>query len=147
LEIDQLGIRVAQAQSVVEASTGDPAALAHQEQLRALRDDYKSLGQRQINWGDVFQVIGDVPSGTIVRTASQTGYGVTVSGSAVNQAAAATYLDRLKDSGLFVDSAIQIGPASGPSAFETGSPTPVPTIPAPPPPMPVAAVASPPERV
>src|SRR5258708_7853209 len=61
LEIDQLGNRVAQAQGVVESATGDPAALAHQEQLRALRDDYKTLSQRQVNWGDVFQVIGDVP--------------------------------------------------------------------------------------
>src|ERR1700687_409089 len=70
-EIDQLGSRVARTQAVVEASTGDPAALAHQDQLRALRDDYKSLSQRQINWGDIFQVIGDVPAGIIVRTASQ----------------------------------------------------------------------------
>ncbi|HLZ08957.1 MAG TPA: PilN domain-containing protein, partial [Chloroflexota bacterium] len=144
LEIDRLGNRVAQAQGVVEAATGDPAALAHQEQLRALRDDYKSLSQRQINWGDVFQVIGDVPDGTIVRTASQTGYGVTVSGSAVNQAAAAAYLDRLKNSGLFVDSAIQIGPASGPNPFETGSPTPAPTMPAPPPPKPLIPAVAPP---
>jgi hypothetical protein len=144
LEIDQLGIRVAQAQAVVEASTGDPAALAHQEQLRALRDDYKTLSQRQINWGDVFQVIGDVPPGVIVRTASQTGYGVTVSGSAVNQGTAAVYLDRLKNSGLFVDSAIQIGPASGPVAFESTSPTPVPTIAAPPPPKPAVAAVVPP---
>src|ERR1044071_951896 len=42
-EIDQLGSRVAQAQTVVQSASGDPATLAHQEQLRALRDDYKTL--------------------------------------------------------------------------------------------------------
>lgn len=144
LEIDQLGSRVAQAQTVVVSATGDPAALAHQEQLRALRDDFKTLVQRQINWGDVFQVVGDVPDGVIVKSASQTGYGVTVTGSAINQAAAATYLDRLKNSGLFVDSAIQVGPASGPVSFGTN--TPVPTRPIAPPPRPPAVLVVPPTQ-
>src|ERR1051326_272356 len=61
LEITQLNRRLAQAQQVVQSATGDPAALAQKEQLKAMRDDYRVLAQRQINWGDVLQTVGDVP--------------------------------------------------------------------------------------
>ncbi|HLH73117.1 MAG TPA: PilN domain-containing protein, partial [Chloroflexota bacterium] len=126
LEIAQLSARVAQGQAIVQTATGDPAALARQDKLRAMRDDYQVLAQRQINWGDVFQTIADVPSGVLVRSASQAGFGVTINGSAINQEAAANYLQQLKNSGLFVNASIQVQPAREPLAFITPTPPPTP---------------------
>src|SRR5215472_17351176 len=43
LEIGQLTKRVNQAETLVKSATGDPAALAQRERLRAMRDDYQVL--------------------------------------------------------------------------------------------------------
>ncbi len=130
LEVSRLSTRVSQARTVVQTATGDPASLAEREKLRAMRDDYQVLAERQIHWGDVYQTIGDVPPGVILKSASQAGFGVTVDGSAINSAAAASYVDQLRNSGLFVNASIQMRPASGPVVFAT--PTVVPSPPGPP---------------
>lgn len=130
LEAARLSTRVSQARAVVQTATGDPASLAERQELRAMRDDYQVLAERQIHWGDVYQTIGDVPPGVILRSASQAGFGVTVTGSAINAAAAARYVDQLRNSGLFVNASIQMRPASGPVVFAT--PTMAPTPPGPP---------------
>src|SRR5438067_1735487 len=71
LEIGALSKRVSQAQGLVQSATGDPSALARRDQLRAMRDDYAVLKQRQVNWGDVFQTIGDTPPGVVVKSVGQ----------------------------------------------------------------------------
>lgn len=142
LEIAQLNSRVNQAEVVVRAATGDPAAAARQDQLRAMRDDFKVLTQRQINWGDVFQTIGDAPPGVVVNTISQAGFGITLTGSGTDSAAAAAYLNKLRASKLFVDAALQLSPASV-TATATPSETSVPPTSQPPTAQPPPAVAPP----
>jgi Tfp pilus assembly protein PilN len=127
LELTQLNRRLAQAQVVVQSATGDPAALAQKEQLKAMRDDYRVLAQRQINWGDVLQTVGDVPPSILLKSINQAGFGVSVTGSAADQSTAAAYLDKLRSSGLFVNASIQVQPSNAPGLFAT--PTPLPTPP------------------
>jgi Tfp pilus assembly protein PilN len=127
LELTQLDRRLAQAQVVVQSATGDPAALAQKAQLTAMRDDYRVLAQRQINWGDVLQTVGDVPPSILLKAINQAGFGVSVTGSAADQTAAAAYLDKLRSSGLFVNASIQVQPSNAPGLFAT--PTPLPTPP------------------
>src|SRR5438093_3291474 len=114
LELVALGKRVSQAQILVQSATGDPAALSRREQLRTMRDDYQVLKQRQVNLGDVFQTIGDAPPGVVVKTVGQSGFGVTVMGASISAAAAARYLDQLRNSGLFVNASIQVNPSTEP---------------------------------
>jgi hypothetical protein len=145
LEINRLTSRVSQAETVVKSATGDPAALARQDQLRAMRNDYDVLAQREINWGDVFQTIGDTPPGVAVKSVGQSGFGVTVTGSASNAATAALYLDKLRASNLFVDAALQVSPSTAvanESPTVTAQPTqPVATLAAP---APAAVAPAPP---
>jgi Tfp pilus assembly protein PilN len=145
LEINALNLRIIQAQQVVQSATGDPTTLGQREQLRAMRDDYRVLAQRQINWGDVFQTVGDVPPGIILNTVNQAGFGVSVTGSAANETTAAAYLEKLRQSGLFVNASIQVQPSSNPDQFATPTaPPPPPTQPPPtlPPQQPLQAPAA-----
>lgn len=131
LEVSSLNARVAQARSVVQSATGDSAAVAQQDKLRAMRDDFHRLTDRQIHWGDVFQVVGAVPDGVIVKSASQSGFGVTITGSAANAAAASRYLEQLRGSGLFANLSLQMSPAGAAAAAAFATPTLVPTQPPP----------------
>lgn len=144
-EIQALSTRVAEGQAVVQTATGDPAALARREQLRAMRDDYQALKPRQVAWGDVFQVIAAAPPGIIVRDVSQSGFGVTITGSAQSQSAAARYLDQLRGSDLFVNATLQVNPSSAPFPT-TASIQPTPPVPpaAPPGLAPVNPTSAPP---
>jgi hypothetical protein len=144
LEINQLNARVNQAETVVKAATGDPVALARQDQLRAMRNDFDVLAQREINWGDVFQTIGDAPPGIAVKSIGQSGYGVTVTGSASNASTAAVYLDKLRASNLFVDAALQLSPATGSGETSTATTAPTELPSAPPTLAPAAAAPAPP---
>lgn len=147
LEVSRLSTRVSQARAVVQTATGDPATLAEREKLQAMRRDYQILAERQIHWGDVYQTIGDVPPGVILRSASQAGFGVTITGSAINAAAAARYVDQLRSSGLFVSASIQMRPASGLDIFATPTlpPTPPESVSTPTPPR--APLVGPPTSV
>jgi|GEM_PF-6498115 len=129
LEVSALSKRITQAQTVVQTATGDPAAQATAQRERALQSDYAILKLRQINWGDVLQVIGATPSGVTVKSLSQAGYGVTVTGSAANEAAVAQYLEQLKNSGLFVSAAVQTSPGTASTATSTATATVAPTRP------------------
>src|SRR5579883_366551 len=144
LEVAQLATRVSQARAAIETATGDSTARARAEQLRAMRDDYRLLTERQVHWGDILQVIADVPPGIILDGVSQAGFGVTVRGSAASQEAAARYLERLRTSGLFLNAAIQMAPARNPAAFETPTPPTPPVQPSPAGTPPLAPVAVPP---
>ena len=126
LEVSGLSTRVSQARAIVQTATGDPAALAQREKLQAMRDDYQILAQRQVHWGDVFQTIGDVPPGVVVKSASQAGFGITITGSAIDQDAAARYVNQLESSGLFINASLQMNPASGTTSF--AAPTLIPTL-------------------
>jgi Tfp pilus assembly protein PilN len=144
LEVSRLATRVSQAQAIVQTANGNPTALAQQEKLRAMSKDYQTLAERQIHWGDVFQTIADVPPGVVLKSVGQAGFGITINGSAIDQATAARYVDQLRNSGLFVNAAIQMRPASGPVAFTTPTPTPTRSGPPATTTPPVAPIAKPP---
>src|SRR5579872_6086476 len=55
-EVAALASRVAQGQGVVQTGA-NPTAIAQRQQLKGMADDFQALKQRQINWGDVVQVI------------------------------------------------------------------------------------------
>lgn len=134
-EVAQLRARVAQAQDVVrQATSGEATANVERQRLQAMRDDYQVIAERQVSWSSVLGAIGDTPPGIAVGAISQSGYTVTVHGTAPDYAAAVEYLDRLRTTDLFLNMSIELaGQASPqPSTSPTTTPTPPPRTPTPP---------------
>lgn len=144
-EVAQLRGRVSQARAISLPVADDPTAIAQRNRLRAMRDDYRLLLERQIHWGDVFQTIADVPGGVTVRSVEQAGHEVIVAGLAQNSDVAARYLDQLRASGLFGEALIQIKPSSGMTTGNGGTTVPSgsPGLPGPPGTAPIATALTP----
>src|SRR5690348_16115855 len=73
LEVQKLQGRVAQAQTAVAVATVDPAADRQRQQLAGMRDDYRTLAERQVDWASVFQTIAAAPSGVQIQGVAQSG--------------------------------------------------------------------------
>jgi len=109
LEVARLTKQVEQAQGVVNAAKGD-AASANRERQRvlAMQDDYHLLADRQVAWSRVLGAIMEAPAGVSVDSIEQSGFAVTVRGSAPSYGVATEYLAQLRASGLFDDIALEV---------------------------------------
>ena len=109
LEVARLQKGVAQAREVVNAAKGDATnANLERQRILAIQDDYRVLTERQISWSLVLDAIAGVPAGVRLDSVEQSGYGLAVRGSAPSYQVAIEYLDRLRESGLFHNMALEV---------------------------------------
>ncbi|MBI2941413.1 MAG: PilN domain-containing protein [Chloroflexi bacterium] len=125
-EVSRLQARVNQGQQAVREATGADVATDQQRQrLLAMHQDYQALAERQIRWSNVLAAILATPPGVSLESLSQSGYTVTLDGTASQSSAVVDYLSRLRDADLFLNLSVQLSGESGP-------PGPPPTQPSPP---------------